>query len=479
MTSSRQSGVLSDELIARLQQVEILASLNPATMHCLDGSARLTLAPGDALVTAGSRVNNFWILLEGAARVAKPREDGSEATMYTIPEGEAFGEVGLLANIASPVSIYALTSCELLVLDQDQFWSLMNACPEVRRAVLGNMAVRMQNMQAAIFHQEKMAALGTMSAGLMHELNNPGAAARRASSQLRENLSRMHQLTSKFARAEMTPAAKLCMMDLQEFALSTKETRPLSSMEQSDAEERLAEWMEQAEVEDAWRLAPTLIAMGIDADHLACARSAFTGETFNDALHWLEALVSSMQLVGIIEESIGRVSELVMAVKSYAYDGRGQRQMIDINKSLHATLVILGHKLREKQIVVEKSFSPNLPTLETDCQGLSQVWTNLLDNAIDASPVEGHISVRTWADDRSDDSAPHICIEVCDHGSGIPLESQPHIFDPFYTTKPSGVGTGLGLGITSKIVSQFGGTIHFSSEPGETEFVVRIPGHRG
>jgi len=355
----------------------------------------------------------------------------------------------------------------------------MTQCPGVRKAILGNMAMRLAKVQQATFQQEKMAALGTLAAGLMHELNNPGAAARRASTQLRENLMRMHRLTAKFARTSLTEDQKQCMFNLQELALSAHPTHTMSSLEQSDAEEALAEWMESAEIEDAWRLAPTLVAIGLNAETLDCARQSFPGPVFSDALNWLEALVSSMQLVATIEESIGRVTELVGAVKSYAYEGRGQQQSIDINRSILATLIIVGHKLREKEISIQKNLARDLPLLNTDCQGINQIWTNLLDNAIDAAPQGGRICLKTWAEPHPG-SAPasaqtDLCILVSDNGAGIPLESQPRIFDPFYTTKPAGVGTGLGLGIVHRIVEQFGGTIRFSSTPGETEFVVRLP----
>jgi len=201
----------------------------------------------------------------------------------------------------------------------------------------------------------------------------------------------------------------------------------------------------------------------------------FEGPLLSDALSWLDALASSMQLVGTIEESIGRVTDLVYAVKSYAYEGKGQKQTIDINNSIHATLVILGHKLREKEIVLEKEFAADLPPLQSECSGLNQIWTNLLDNAIDAVPQHGRIGVRTWAEKAPADSRAQLCISVEDNGTGIPLDSQPQIFEPFYTTKPVGVGTGIGLGIVQRIVDQYGGTIRFSSEPGHTEFVVRIP----
>jgi light-regulated signal transduction histidine kinase (bacteriophytochrome) len=289
---------------------------------------------------------------------------------------------------------------------------------------------------------------------------------------------RMHELSLKFKKCDLSKEQKQCMFDLQDHALSNQKPRVMSSLDQSDAEEKLAEWLESVNVENAWKLAPTLVSVGMEEQELSCARNEFQGDMFSDALSWLDAMVSSMQLVGTIEESIGRVTDLVYAVKSYAYEGKGKRQSIDVNESIRATLVILGHKMREKEIALEKSFAADLPALESECTGLNQIWTNLLDNAIDAVPQQGKIRVRTWSEKSVDggaDAPTELCVMVADNGGGIPLDSQPQIFDPFYTTKPVGVGTGIGLGIVQRIVEQYGGSIHFSSVPGNTEFVVRLP----
>ena len=460
---------LSIETIAALRSVPILSSLDDCGIHCLDGATEKWLDRGEVLLKQGESTHEFWILLEGTINISYSNPEGGEQIMHVLEPGASFGEVPLLAGNPAPANMRAGHPCHLVMLNEEQFWTLMTSCPGVRKAILGNMAMRLAKVQQATFQQEKMAALGTLAAGLMHELNNPGTAARRASTQLRENLLRMHRLTAKFARTQLSEDQKQCMYDLQELALSSHPTCALSSLEQADAEEALAEWMEAAEIEDAWKLAPTLVSIGIQQQTLECARHSFEGPVFSDALNWLEALVSSMQLVGTIEESIGRVTELVSAVKSYAYEGRGQKQTLDVNRSILATLIIVGHKLREKQITIEKDLQKDLPLLNTDCQGINQIWTNLLDNAIDAAPQGGRIGLKTWAE------AGDLCILVSDNGTGIPLESQPHIFDPFYTTKPVGIGTGLGLGIVHRIVEQFGGTIHFTSMPGETEFVVRLP----
>lgn len=472
---------MNEELLAKLRTVPILSSLKDDELYCVEGVQDIHIEKDEMLVRQGETAHFFWILLDGELRVYQTAANGEDLILGKIEAGNAFGELPLLANIPNAGSIQATIPSRLLQLDEDQFWGLMTTCPQVRKAILGNMAYRFQKLQSVTVQQEKMASLGTLAAGLMHELNNPGSAARRAAMQLRENLMRMHELSSRFSESELTKKQKQCIFDLQKQALATKKPLMMNSLEQSDAEEALAEWMEQANIEDAWRMAPTLASIGMDAAELECVRSDFDGPLLSAALGWLEALVSSMQLVGTIEESIGRVTDLVHAVKSYAYEGKGQRQTIDVNDSIHATLVILGHKLREKQIVLEKDFAADLPPLHSECSGLNQIWTNLLDNAIDAVEQHGQIGVRTWAEAAEGDSADshtNLCIRVSDNGTGIPLESQAHIFDPFYTTKPVGVGTGIRLGIVQRIVDQYGGTIRFASEPGHTEFVVRLPAER-
>jgi signal transduction histidine kinase len=482
LTQQIQTG--EDELrplIDRLRTVPIFESLNDDELRCMTDATEIHVASGEHIARQGEQPNYFWILLTGEMRIYQTQPDGGEQLMATIPAGTAFGELPLLANIPNGGNVVATEDSELLRFDEQKFWVLMTICPGVRKAVLGNMAARFQKYQSVIAQQEKMASLGTLAAGLMHELNNPGAAAIRAAGQLRENLLRMHKLTAKFSRTAMSDEQKQCMFELQEYALSKEKPAPMNSLDQSDAEEALATWLETAEVDDAWRIAPTLVSMGITSGELECARTEFAGPIFSDALSWLEALVSSLQLVGTIEESIGRVSDLVKAVKSYAYEGKGKKQTISINESIHATLVILAHKMREKQITLEKDFGADLPALQCECSGLNQIWTNLLDNAIDAVEQNGRIRLRTWAEEGvGKDGQPrgYLCVTIADNGVGIAPDIQAHIFDPFYTTKAVGVGTGLGLGIVQRIVEQYGGTVKFASEPGNTEFHVRLPQSR-
>ncbi len=461
----------TQQIAELLRTFPIFSSLGSDELGYLASAHVVHAEPGLRILTQGKESRSFWIVLSGSLRLSY-KLNLLEETAWIYKPGTTFGEVPLLSNLPSPVNVTAIENSDLIELTEEEFWTLMNRCPEVRKEILGNMAMRLAKIQSTTFHQEKLASLGTLAAGLMHELNNPGSAARRAASHLRENLMRLHQLSAEFSKTDMSRAQKECLHDLQEQVMAAKAQPALSSLEQSDAEDELVAWMESANVPDAWKLAPTFVSVGIAAPTLDCARQSFNGPFFSEALSWLEAMVSSIQLVGTIEESIGRVTDLVHAVKSYAYEGRGQKQSIDVNASIHNTLVILAHKLREKQIVLEKELTPNLPVLETGCQGLNQVWTNLLDNAIDASGQEGHIGIKTWLEKNERDE---LCILITDHGEGIPLDCQSQIFDPFFTTKPVGVGTGLGLGIVYRIVEQCGGTVRFSSTPGETEFAIRLP----
>jgi signal transduction histidine kinase len=347
----------------------------------------------------------------------------------------------------------------------------MFTCPDVRSGVLGNMARRLQQFQSQELHREKLISLGTMAAGLMHELNNPGAAARRAASQMRENLSRLQQISLRMCGHEvMTQGQTDCLRILQEQALKPTKPNAMSSLDQADAEDELASWLENHGIENSWKLAATLCAIGFDERTLECAQHEFPGNTLSDPLNWIEALVSSVQLVGTIEESVSRVTDLVSAVKKYAYEDKPQRHNLDVHDSIQSTLVILGHKFRQKELTVKKLFASSVPPLSTCGVGLSQVWTNLLDNAIDASPQKGTITVTTSV------AGDKVCIAIADEGGGIPEENRKLIFEPFFTTKPTGQGTGLGLDIVRHIVlDKFGGEINLDSVPGKTEFTVKLP----
>ena len=247
----------------------------------------------------------------------------------------------------------------------------------------------------------------------------------------------------------------------------------MSSLEQADAEEAMGEWLAAAGVENAYHDCARAGGHGLRPRGAGAARgSCLRADAFSDALNWLGSLVSSVSLVCAIEESISRISDLVMAVKKFAYDEKSPAKELDVHDSLQSTLTILGHKLRIKQIHVDKKFEASPSTIHTTGAALSQVWTNLIDNAADASPAGGHIEIASW----TEPAEGQLAVSITDHGAGIPPDVLPRIFEPFFTTKPQGSGTGLGLEIVHRIVTQkFGGTIDVVSTPGQTRFTVRLP----
>jgi len=460
---------LSD-FAAELANVPVFAQLSFADLESL-GDVELLEVPAETVLfdpTAPARA--YCVMLQGRAVADRVESDGSITRIGKARTGDCFGEVVLLSGKQPHVKVVATEPSRILRFPEQAFWHLMDCCPQVRQLILANMAQRLHTYQAEIAHREKLIALGTLAAGLMHELNNPGTAAKRAASQLRENLARLQMLSLRFCDRENTPTQMACMRELQQDAIAHAKSAALSTLEQADAEETMADWLADSGVENAYRIAPSLVAMGLDPSELNCMKYEFAADGLSDALNWLESLVSSISLVGAIEESISRVSELVMAVKKFAYDDRCGLRQVDVHDSIQSTVTLLGHKFKVKPVELVKDFAATSPLLHSSGVALSQVWTNLLDNAIDAAPAGSTIQVRTWSEPGT------LCVSVTDHGAGIPADLQAKIFEPFFTTKPVGEGTGLGLEIVHRIVTQnFGGTIDITSTPGQTTFTVRLP----
>jgi len=436
---------------------------------------RITAPAGAIICKPGESPLWYSIVLEGKLRADREEQDGSLAAVGFAKSGEGFGETPLMyGKESSYFFIRAVEDSVLLRFSEHQFWSLMGCCPAVRKTIVHDMSERVQAYQVEALHREKLVTLGTLAAGLMHELHNPGAAAKRSATQLKENLMRLQELGLRIGERPKTKEQLDCIRGLLMHAGKTCRLTALSSVEQADAEEELSQWLEGTGVENAWTIGPVLVEMGFQPEELKCAQEYFDPEAFSDALNWLGALVSGMKQVTMIEESIGRVSDLVMAVKKFAYDEKSPARDLDVHDSLQSTLTILGHKLRIKQIHVEKRFDASPAVIETRGSALSQVWTNLIDNAADASPANGKIEIATWTEPE------WLVISIRDNGPGIPEAVLPHIWEAFFTTKPQGSGTGLGLDIVHRIVTQkFDGRIEVESKPGDTRFVVRLPRRGG
>ena len=459
------------DLAGVLPQTRIFAATPFAAIAGVDCVERVTAKAGERLIEAGEPWRFYWLVLEGETRAERPEPDGTWTLVGGARTGEGFGEVPLLTGRATAIFRFTAAQDSVLVRFSEQdFWSLLACCPAVRKTVLADSAQRIHAYQVEALHREKLVSLGTLAAGLMHELHNPGSAAKRAAAQLRENLLRLQKLSLRSSEKPKTAAQLDCMRSLLERALRDCNHPAMSTVEQADAEEAMSDWLAAAQVENAYTIGPVLVSMGVDRNEMACARERFDPASFSDALNWFGALVSSVSLVCAIEDSISRISELVTAVKKFAYDERTPDRELNIHDSLESTLTILGHKLRLKQIQVEKRFAASPSTIRTRGHALSQVWTNLIDNAADASPEGAKIEIATWSEPE------WLVVSIGDHGAGIPPDALPHIFEPFFTTKPQGAGTGLGLEIVRRIVTQkFGGSVQVESKPGDTRFIVRLP----
>jgi signal transduction histidine kinase len=311
--------------------------------------------------------------------------------------------------------------------------------------------------------QEKMAALGKLSAGLAHELNNPAAAARRAAEELREAILKT-QLLSLEQDGGLSPAVR---ETLARTLGETGEEVGLDPLSQSDREQDLSDWLEERGFAEAWDLAHALGTAGLDVARLEKLAAEMESETFVVALEWLGATLRLTDLASQVSQGAGRISDLVLAMKEYTNMDRLAYAETDVREGLETTLTILGHKLNSA--VVKRDYEEDLPKIWANAGELNQVWTNLIDNAIDAVQGEGNIKVRTA---REDD---RVLVEISDDGPGIPEESQSRIFDPFFTTKEIGEGTGLGLDIVRRIVASHCGELTLRSEPGDTRFTVRLP----
>jgi len=463
-------------LVEELRQTRLFQSLDESEF----ASAIAAIVPleqvqapvGSVLSSPGDAPVCYWLVLSGQVILERQEQDGSRAVAATVDPGQGFGETPILLGRKQTVFLVTAQQPTTLVrFTCEGFWRLMAASPTARTLLQSDASDRVQAYQVEALHRERLVSLGTLAAGLMHELHNPGAAAVRSAARLRGNLMRLEKLSLRFSHQPHNEQQLDCVHRLLELALAERERIVLSSMEQADAEVRLADWLQGRGVENANRIAPALVDAGLDESQLACALQSFTAETFSIALNWLEALVSSAALVGSIEDSIERVTDLAASVKRFAVCDQVAEREVDIHQSLQSTLTLLDHKLRIKQIGIECSYRAKLATIASRGSVLGQVWTNLIDNAADASPAGSSIEIATF------NKPGWLAVAITDHGAGIPAEVRPHMFEPFFSTKPQGVGTGLGLEIVHRIVTQnCGGMIEVESEPGRTTFTVWLPG---
>jgi signal transduction histidine kinase len=427
------------------------------------------LQPGEIIAEHGEPPPGVVLLLDGIARTLILQAGHTQTVGRQAAPTWALA-IAVLTGGPSPIRMEAETPCRLALIEPDDFRRLALATPPVHQRVMRQVAPVMTRVSAMEQNRERLASLGTMAAGLAHELNNPAAAARRAAADMAEALEVLSSTIGRFVHSGIERADAAELVALQKQALeSAKAQTALSALEAADAEDALNERLDELGVQEPWRLAEPLAAAGVDEEWIARIAER-AGPATDAALRWVAASLTARGLAAELQESTERMSSLVAAVKSYAYMDRGELVEVDLHEGLETTLTVLGHKLKHAAITVRRDYDKTLPRITVNGSELNQVWTNLLDNAIDAVGEQGTITVSTR---RDGDCA---LIDIGDDGPGIAPEIRDHIFDSFFTTKEVGSGTGLGLATARRIVvDRHNGSLTVDSQPGQTTFHVWLP----
>ncbi|MEA2445051.1 MAG: hypothetical protein QOJ12_2343 [Thermoleophilales bacterium] len=425
--------------------------------------------PGDVLAHEGDPPPGLMLIFDGSIQVFTMDDDRGEL----VGRNEAptwMGAIAVLTEGPMGVRMQAETACRMALIEPDDFRRLIFAHTEIHRRVMQVFGPVMSRVQAIEQNRQRLESLGTMAAGLAHELNNPAAAASRAAAQMIDALDTVNDSYGRFVEARIPFERAVELMKLHEEAVAARAARgTFAALDAADAEEDLLERLEGMGVPEPWTLAEPLSHACVDAGWLGRVEAA-AGESTPGVLRWIGATLTAHDLAEELRESTERMSGLVGAVKSYAYMDRGELVEIDLHEGLETTLVVLGHKLKHTSIDVVRDYDRDLPKLTVRGSELNQVWTNLLDNAIDAVGESGTITVATH---RNGDCA---LVEISDDGPGIPDDIRDRVFDSFFTTKSIGNGTGLGLATARLIVvDRHAGSLSVDSEPGRTTFHVSLP----
>jgi signal transduction histidine kinase len=435
----------------------------------MDMAEPVSLRAGDVLIRQGEPGDSAYVVIKGEFEVQK--QTGQSLIKIDVRNpGDVVGEMALLSRAPRNATLIAKTDGEVLRVPQGAFEELLQSSTTAAMAVLHWVISRLTQNESLLHQQEKMAALGTMSAGLAHELNNPAAAAQRSASRLRDSQSRWLTLTHQIEGSAIQEG-KTDWLDgfTQEVTGRFGEPVKLDALERIDLVDQLQTWLEANGVESAWELAPAMVNFGWEPGSLEKVKSDLSLSLFALAIHWLGLCCLMMGLLSEVLQTTERISQIVHAVKSYTYLDQAPLLEVDVHEGLENTLVILQHKLK-KGVAVKREYSPNLPRIEAYASELNQVWTNIIDNAVDAMNGRGEIRIKTYEEDR------HIVIEILDNGPGIPEDIRSRVFEPFFTTKAPGHGTGLGLHISHDIIAnRHHGVLTVESKPGETKFRVVLP----
>ena len=431
----------------------------------LSQSQEVPLKAGEIYVRQGDPADTMVVILEGQFQWRG--EFGGQTVTFTSKGGEVTGVLPFSRMHHFAVTGRALTDGRILKFPAALFPDLIQKMPELAKRLVGLMSDRIRETTRIEQQRDRLAALGKLSAGLAHELNNPASAAKRASAQLRETIKRIRDASHDLGRRELTLAQKSEIEKL-ETLLTQQDGPPPDALTISDLEEQIDSSLRGHGLKDMWQLASDLAHKNVQPATLDSLFATLDPATVKAALVRIAASIEITNLLNEIESSTSRISDLVRAIKEYTYMDQSPVQNVDIVKSLETTLTILNHKLK-KGVVVQRNYERVPLLVNSFGSELNQVWTNIIDNAIDAMDGKGELRVRTYRDDGC------VVVEIADNGPGIPEKVQPHIFEPFFTTKAVGQGTGLGLDTVQRIVRKHNGSIQVDSEPGDTRFQISLP----
>jgi signal transduction histidine kinase len=453
--------------VDELRKLPVFAGLPEDQLDWLAGRfEEVHLDAGEVFGRVGDPLEHLIVLLEGELRFQ--RQDVPDGPIFTVTAGEVSGVLPYSRLTQYKGTGRAVQPSRILRLHKDNFPDLLQRMPELVQRLVALMSDRIRETTRLETQREKLVALGKLSAGLAHELNNPAAAARRASSSLLESLEAVRDASMRLWKQSLTPAQREVIASFEREAWQNVPSLSPDPLELSDREERVSEWLEARHVPEAWKVAPVLAEWCIDTGKLQDLSAEIGDANLGPALARVVSILVIYGLVREIDNSTRRISDLVRAIKEYSYMDQAPVQEVDVHKGLDNTLLIFGSRLKGGMKLV-RNYAPDLPRVCAYGGELNQVWTNLIDNALDAMGTQGELRVRTARD------IDGVIVEIGDNGPGIPKEIQPRIFDPFFTTKGVGDGTGLGLDMVCRIIRNHHGTITVESKPGDTRFQVRLP----
>lgn len=452
-----------------LRRVPTFENLNDEALNWLINHAELrTLQVDDYLFRKGDPIDYMHIILSGKLRI-KLLQGKQFREISAIEAGSVTGMLPYSRMKEATGFGIAVEETRVLSLHKKHFVEMEQVSRDMVQALVGVMTTRARDFTRLQQQNEKMMALGKLSAGLAHELNNPAAAIVRSSDILRQHLHHTPDNFKKVILIRLEPDQVDAVNDI--LFKKINETPPdITMMERNNREDEIAEWLEDRGWDDGYEAAENFVEFGMTLDDLEEIEEIIEGKHTEPVFNWLNNVLTTERLVKEIEEASQRISTLIQSVKTYTHMDRStEKAEVNIHEGLNSTLTMLNHKLKKKNIQVEKELQSDVPKIPIYVSEINQVWTNLIDNAIDAMDEKGTLTIRTQTDH------DHLQVQVIDNGSGIPPDIQDNIFDPFFTTKPVGQGSGLGLDIVKKIIEQHQASINLKSEPGKTQFTICFP----